>query len=88
MALRCKAPVIATDSVHTVLADFTDTDLRSADLTDIDLSGVRWSRRTQWPPAMDIDDLRARSDETPPGSGTWIVRSGTATIRDHVTFLR
>ncbi|WP_327188289.1 hypothetical protein [Streptomyces sp. NBC_01334] len=82
LVLRQQPPVLDTASVRTVLDDFTKDDLRTADLTDIDLSGVRWSRHTQWPPTMNVDNLKARSDETPSGSGTWIVRSGTATIRN------
>ncbi|MEH0447716.1 MULTISPECIES: hypothetical protein [unclassified Streptomyces] len=63
--------------------DFTATDLSNADLTGIDLGGVYWSEHTtRWPPAINVEDLKARSKETPSGSGTWIVRSGTATIRD------
>ncbi|WP_019064563.1 hypothetical protein [Streptomyces prunicolor] len=79
LALRREPLVLDKNSLHTLLDDFTSTDL-----TGIDLSGVRWSEHTtQWPSAIDIEDLKARSDETPPGTGTWIVRSGTATIRDH-----
>ncbi|MFI6334188.1 hypothetical protein [Streptomyces sp. NPDC050535] len=36
--------------------------------------------RVAVPPGIEANE----SDETPPGSGTWIVRSGTATIRDLV----
>ncbi|MEE1943087.1 hypothetical protein V1L54_27400 [Streptomyces sp. TRM 70361] len=83
LALRREPPEIDEDSLHTLLNDFTTADLSDADLTDMDLSGVHWSEHgTQWPPALDVEDLKARSDETPPGSGTWTVRSGTATIRD------
>ncbi|MFJ6087964.1 hypothetical protein ACIQI8_42010 [Streptomyces sp. NPDC092369] len=87
--LRREPPVLDTDSVHTLLDDFTNADLRTADLTGIDLSGVHWSEHTtQWPPAVDIEDLKSHSAETPPGSGTWIIRSGTATIRDHAAYLK
>ncbi|MGW2785920.1 hypothetical protein ACWC3X_32500 [Streptomyces populi] len=59
------------------------TDLSDVDLTGIDLSGVRWSEHTtQWPSVIDIEDLKARSDQAPPYNGIWIVRSGTATVRD------
>ncbi|MDO0914146.1 hypothetical protein QQM39_25930 [Streptomyces sp. DT2A-34] len=68
----------------TLLDDFTHDDLRDTDLRGIDFSGVHWSQRTQWPPVVDVEALKARSDETPPGSGTWIIRSGTTTIRDFV----
>ena len=84
LALRREPLLLDKDSLHTLLNDFTSTDLSNTDLTGIDLNGVRWSERTtRWPPTINIEDLKARSDETPPGSGTWIVRSGTATIRDH-----
>ncbi|MEV5527743.1 hypothetical protein [Streptomyces prunicolor] len=84
LALQREPLVLDKDSLHALLDDFTATDLSNTDLTGIDLSGVRWSEyTTRWPSAIDVEDLKARSDETPPGSGTWIVRSGTATIRDH-----
>ncbi|MCX5235347.1 hypothetical protein [Streptomyces prunicolor] len=84
LALHREPLLVDKDSLHTLLHDFTATDLSNTDLTGIDLSGVRWSEHTtQWPPAIDIEDLKARSEETPSGTGTWIVRSGTATIRDH-----
>ncbi|MFJ3714064.1 hypothetical protein [Streptomyces sp. NPDC090053] len=80
--LRQEPPVLDAASVPTLLDDFTHDDLRDTDLRGIDFSGVHWSQRTQWPPAVDIEALKARSDETPPGSGIWIVRSGTTTVRD------
>ncbi|MGW0828674.1 hypothetical protein [Streptomyces sp. NPDC002845] len=44
---------------------------------------AHWSQyTTQWPPTVDIDDLKTHSKETPSGSGIWVVRAGTATIRD------
>ncbi|WP_333767740.1 hypothetical protein [Streptomyces sp. IBSBF 2435] len=80
--LRQDPPVLDAASVPTLLDDFTHDDLRDTDLRGIDFSGVHWSQRTQWPPVVDIEALKARSDETPPGSGIWIVRSGTTTVRD------
>jgi hypothetical protein len=83
LVLRREPLLLDKDSLHALLDDFTATDLSNADLTGIDLSGVHWSEHTtQWPPAIDIENLKTRSNETPPGSGTWIVRSGTATIRN------
>ncbi|WP_329303925.1 hypothetical protein OG410_41615 [Streptomyces sp. NBC_00659] len=80
---RCGPVMLDKDSLYALLDDFTTTDLSTVDLTGVDLSGVHWSEHTtQWPPAIDVEDLKVRSDESPPGSGTWIVRSGTATIRD------
>ncbi|MFE2644627.1 hypothetical protein ACFXDO_18980 [Streptomyces nigra] len=82
LALHREPPVLHTGSVLTLLNDFTHDDLRDADLRGIDFGGVRWSQRTQWPSIVDIEGLKARSDETPPGSGIWIVRSGTTTVHD------
>ncbi|WP_413755033.1 hypothetical protein [Streptomyces sp. MMBL 11-3] len=87
LALDRDTPELDTNSLRALLDDFTTADLRDADLTGTvpaaDLSGVRWSEHgTRWPPAVDIEDLKTRSDETPPGSGTWTIRSGTATIRN------
>lgn len=82
-ALHRKPPILGTDDVHAFLDDFTTADLRTTDLTTTDLSGVRWSQNTtRWPTTMNIENLKARSTETPPGSGIWIVRSGNATIHD------
>lgn len=78
-------PAVSLDrhQLHTLLNDFTTADLNTTDLTDIDLTGVHWtSRSTHWPPAVDVAELKNRSAETSPGSGIWVVRSGTATIRD------
>ncbi|MEU0386155.1 hypothetical protein [Streptomyces chartreusis] len=84
-ALHQEPPTIDTSAVHPFLNDFTASDLRSADLGGIDLGGVRWSEYgTQWPWDLDVEHLKSRSDEAAPGSGIWVVRSGTATIRDLV----
>ncbi|MGW0649415.1 hypothetical protein ACWD4T_11470 [Streptomyces umbrinus] len=78
-------PTLEFAEVRTFLDDFTAADLRTAVLADIDLAGVRWSTATtRWPEAMDVEDLKARSEEIPPGSGIFTVRSGTATIRESV----
>lgn len=83
LALRREPLVLNKDSLHALLDDFTATDLSNVDLAGIDLSGVHWSEHATQPPStINAEDLKTRSDETPPGSGTWIVRSGTATIRD------
>ncbi|MEU6071434.1 hypothetical protein ABZ864_45110 [Streptomyces sp. NPDC047082] len=83
LALRREPPALDKDSLHTLLDDFTTADLSNADLTGADLGGVHWSEHTtQWPLDIDVEDLKTHSDETPPGSGTWIVRFGTATVRD------
>lgn len=82
MVLGREAPVLDVDTVHAFINDFTTADLRSIDLNDIDLAGVRWSEAgTRWPPAVDVEELKSRSDETPVHSGIWVVRSGTATVR-------
>ncbi|MGW7789499.1 hypothetical protein [Streptomyces tricolor] len=83
LALRREPPELDEDSLHSFLDDFTTADLSDADLSGMDLSGIHWSEHgTQWPPTLDVEDLKAHSDEAPPGSGTWIIRSGTATTRD------
>ncbi|MEV6758222.1 hypothetical protein [Streptomyces sp. NPDC051214] len=80
LALHRQAPAL-TGAAIASLNDFTAADLSNTDLTGIDLSGIRWSERgTQWPPSTDIDALKARSDQTQPGNGVWIIRSGTTTI--------
>lgn len=79
--LRRRLPSLNDESLHALLEDFVTADLRRADLSGIDLTGVRWSDHgTQWPNALDIDDLRALSEETPAGSGIYVVQSGTATV--------
>lgn len=80
---RDDLPPLDEDTVSTVLDDFTTCDLRTADLTGIDLDGLRWTEQgTQWPAAVDVEDLKTRSEETPAGSGIYTVRSGTATVHD------
>ncbi|MGW6890352.1 hypothetical protein [Streptomyces chartreusis] len=75
--------------VRALLEDFTTADLQRADLTGIDLTGVRWSlTSTLWPETLNVEDLRQRSDEAPAGSGIYVVRSGTATVRDFADHLR
>ncbi|MEU5243645.1 hypothetical protein AB0G81_05925 [Streptomyces asoensis] len=84
LTLDREVPVLDEHSLHTLLDDFTTADLRNTDLASIDFGGIHWSQHsTQWPPATDVEDLKTRSDEAPPGSGTWIIRSDTAPIRDH-----
>jgi hypothetical protein len=83
LVLGWQFPSIDMDALAVFLDDFTTSDLRTADLVGIDLSGVRWSTRgTRWPAAVDVDDLKTRSEETPMGSGIWVVRSGGAHLRD------
>ncbi|MGC0416026.1 hypothetical protein [Embleya sp. AB8] len=62
------------------LNDFIGADLRSEDLAPTDLDGVRWSYDTCWPPAIDIEDLRNRSQESPVGSGIYVGQPGPATV--------
>ncbi|MFJ2027347.1 hypothetical protein ACIODW_26545 [Streptomyces sp. NPDC087897] len=82
-ALGRKPPTLDGDSLHALLDDFVTADLGNADLAGIDLTGVYWSERgTRWPPGLDVGALKDRSDETFPGGGTWVVRSGTAAIHD------
>jgi hypothetical protein len=85
--LKGEPPPLDEYSVDDLLNDFTDSDLRTVDLTGIDLDGVRWSEHgTQWPSSMDIHNLRSRSEETPPGSGIYTIRSGTTTANDYADF--
>jgi hypothetical protein len=57
-----------------VLDDFTHSSLANTDLTSVDLTGVRWSvSGTRWPPGTDIEVLRARSRETAPGTGIYVI---------------
>ncbi|MEU1507917.1 hypothetical protein [Kitasatospora sp. NPDC005748] len=60
------------------LDNFTSADLSAADLTRVDLAGVRWSElHTRWPAEISVDRLREDSRETLPGSGIYIIRPGT-----------
>ncbi|MER5733788.1 hypothetical protein ABT084_36590 [Streptomyces sp. NPDC002138] len=78
-----RLPTLSMESVDAFLNDFTTSDLRTADLKGLALDGVRWSESgTNWPDAVDVEDLKNRSLEAPAGSGIWVVRSGTATVRD------
>ncbi|WP_455410065.1 hypothetical protein [Streptomyces hiroshimensis] len=76
-------PDLDEGSLGVFLDDFTESDLRLADLGSVDLAGVRWSmHRTLWPARVDVEDLMSRSEENPAGSGVYVVQSGTATLRD------
>lgn len=82
-ALRQEAPSLDVAAVSSLLDDFTRADLRNCDLDDCNvLIGVYWSQQTKWPKTMDVEALKARSRETPPGSGVWVVRSGPTLARD------
>ncbi|MCX4639541.1 hypothetical protein OG775_31255 [Streptomyces platensis] len=82
---RSSFPAITLEELREFLDNFTTADLRSATLEGVNLGGVRWSAlHTRWPDAVDVEDLKARSDEAPPGSGVYVIRSGTVTIRDLV----
>ncbi|MGW0711016.1 hypothetical protein ACWD4G_34530 [Streptomyces sp. NPDC002643] len=87
IGLGRKLPPLDEESLDRFLNDFTASDLRTADLNGIDLYGVRWSiEGTRWPQEVDLEDLKARSVETPQGSGIWIVRQqGNATVWDTAT---
>lgn len=54
--------------------DFSEADLRDVDLTGMPLTGVRWSRATQWPPAWE-EQIDERSEEIEPG--LFEIRDGT-----------
>ncbi|MFG2694913.1 hypothetical protein [Kitasatospora sp. NPDC048407] len=79
-------PLATAEAVTAFLHDFTSTDLSGTDLRGIDLAGVRWSEfGTSWPENVDVDGIRSQSEETPPGSWTYVIRSGSATVRDFAT---
>ncbi|MFG2864246.1 hypothetical protein [Streptomyces sioyaensis] len=81
-------PTLSLEEFREFLDNFTMSDLRDAALEGIDLGGVRWSvHQTLWPEAVEVDDLKARSDETFPGSGIYVIRSGTAMVRDFAGLL-
>jgi hypothetical protein len=59
---------LAAALLEGALDDFTHADLSLTDLTGRDLTGIRWSDQgTTWPPGIDTDELRARSQEIAPG---------------------
>lgn len=60
---------------------FKCIEVRTAQLEDIDLDGVLWSDRTRWPSAVNIEDLKARPQETPEGSGIYTIQPGTTKTR-------
>ncbi|MFD8983236.1 hypothetical protein [Streptomyces sp. NPDC059564] len=83
LVLRREPPPLDKDAALTFLNDFTTADLRAAELKGVDLGGVYWSEYgTRWPAALDLDDLKRRSVETPAGSAIWVVRGGTAQFRE------
>ncbi|MEV5950392.1 hypothetical protein [Streptomyces sp. NPDC051993] len=74
-------PALTLYDLRVFLDDFTTADLRDAALADVDLSGVHWSvHQTRWPEAVDVECLKGISTEV--ASGIYVVRSGTATIRE------
>lgn len=76
-------PSITLDELRMFLDDFTEADLRDAKLLGVDLAGVRWSvHETLWPAAVDVEHLKTLSDEVISGSGIYVIRAGTATIRE------
>lgn len=82
-----RGPVPEGAPLTRLLNDFTDCDLQSVDLNGLELGGVCWSENgTAWPAGVDLGELKARSDEAPPGSGRYVIRSGSATVNDLVEF--
>lgn len=66
-----------------MLDDVTHADLTQAHLAEADLTGLRWPLDgTRWPGSLDVEQLLARSAETEPGSGIYVVMPGPTTIRD------
>jgi len=66
---------IADALLNHALDDFTNADVTEVGMTDSDLPGIHWSEQTGWPAEIDMSDLRRRSTEDPPGSGTYVVSS-------------
>lgn len=60
---------LAAALLNGALDDFTQADLSHGDLAGVDLTGVRWSMRTQWPSDVDRDAVLGRSRETTPRIG-------------------
>jgi hypothetical protein len=56
----------AIRSILDAVSDVIDADLRNVDLDGIPLVGLRWSRRTQWPPGW-RDKIHSASLEITPG---------------------
>ncbi|EIV96337.1 hypothetical protein [Frankia sp. QA3] len=57
--------------------DFTEADLRDANLVGVPLIGVRWSLTTRWPPAW-RELIEQRSEEVEPG--VFEIRDGMADV--------
>lgn len=53
--------------------DFTGADLRRAELSEAQLSGIRWDDKTRWPSSRWASRIRATSRETFPGSRVHVV---------------
>jgi hypothetical protein len=77
-------PALTVAEFRAFVDDFISADLRHADLRGVDMTGVRWSAQTLWPAELDVEELRNCSTESPVGSGIFVVRSGTARIRQFV----
>jgi hypothetical protein len=60
------------ERIGALLDDFTRADLSDIDFTGLDLTGLRWSYATRWPPAL-VDRIRRHSREINPGSGMFEV---------------
>ena len=58
--------------------DFTDADLRQADLRGVPLEGLRWSESTRWPDGW-AEPIRRMSVSI--ASGVYEIRPGTTTVR-------
>jgi hypothetical protein len=61
--------------------DFTTADLRGIDLPHVQLDGLRWSTRTQWPSETWRDQALQNSTEIKPG--IYEIRGGTANVPMH-----
>jgi len=63
---------LSAERIGPLLDDFTDADLREANLADADLTGLQWSNATRWPLEL-VSAIRRQSRETEPGSGRFVI---------------
>ncbi|MEU1471644.1 hypothetical protein ABZ434_25915 [Streptomyces sp. NPDC005761] len=61
------------DLVRAFADDFTEADLSDTDLRTVPLDGLRWSALTRWPSYVDPRVIRARSVQTGPDSGVFVI---------------
>ncbi|MGW7071876.1 hypothetical protein ACWGII_41280 [Streptomyces sp. NPDC054855] len=81
MRLEKPLPPLPWNAYQFLLDDFTTADLTTADLRNVDLTGVRWTETgTRWPAAVSTETLKSISEETPQGSGIYVIRDITTLL--------